>query len=164
MSPLTEIIPTGLTLGAMTKIYNHVATDRGVAPPVTKFADKVIALRRTSKILSDAGLMVRLVEDDRVWTLVPVEQPETVASAPTKEKKVTKTKTKPASSAPRGDDRVITVIATQNPKRPGTQAAATFAHYASGMTVGAFQAVVGNRKLATLSLAYDQEHGYISIK
>jgi hypothetical protein len=68
------------------------------------------------------------------------------------------------SRGPRGvaESAVITVLADTNPKREGSKAAATFALYATGMTVGEFCDLAG--KEATPNLVYDSKHGFISIE
>jgi hypothetical protein len=65
---------------------------------------------------------------------------------------------------PRGtvEAAVITVLRDVNPKRAGSQAAADFDNYRTGMTVGEFVDLVGKR--ATPNLVYDAAHGFIAIE
>lgn len=76
----------------------------------------------------------------------------------------------PASRGPRGvlETAVITLVATENPKRAGSKAHAKFALYESGMTVAEFiDAVDANPEIkggATSTLVYDAAHGYITIE
>ena len=69
----------------------------------------------------------------------------------------------PRSRGPRGTDEgaVITLVATANPKRPGSKAFTAFSNYVNGMTIKAFADLVG--KEATGHLVYDAKHGFITI-
>ena len=62
-------------------------------------------------------------------------------------------------TAPAPDGRVITLLATANPKRPGSAAHRRFALYRTGMTVAAFVAAGGQR----IDVAYDAGHGFIRL-
>lgn len=70
-------------------------------------------------------------------------------------------KKQPARRAqPTEDARVITVLAKENPKRPGSKAHARFALYRTGMTVGEWLEAGGTMSC----LAYDLEHEFIEVK
>lgn len=66
----------------------------------------------------------------------------------------------------------ITVLASVNPKRPGSKAHAAFALYTTGMTVGEFcdkvDALVvdgaSQKGMGTPHLVYDTKHGFVSIE
>jgi hypothetical protein len=54
---------------------------------------------------------------------------------------------------------VITLLAKENPKRPGSEARDRFALYKSGMTVAQFQAKGGK----AVDIAWDLKHGFIKV-
>lgn len=62
--------------------------------------------------------------------------------------------------SPISDAAVITVIASENPKRAGSAAHGRFAQYRTGMTV----AEATKAGLLHEDLRYDRDHGHISIK
>lgn len=71
-----------------------------------------------------------------------------------------------------GDTDVITLVADKNPRREGTKAAGRFAHYKSGMTVGAFVkacAEIGGRldkklaRRARRAVMKDAAKGHITV-
>lgn len=57
------------------------------------------------------------------------------------------------------DDRVIRLLVTTNPKRPGTSSHDRFARYRDGMTVAQFVAAGGT----TGDLTWDQTHSFIRL-
>lgn len=56
----------------------------------------------------------------------------------------------------------ITLLAAQNPKRPGSKAFAVFSKYVDGMTVQQFIDAAGDA--ATPNIVYDAAHGFISVE
>ena len=58
-----------------------------------------------------------------------------------------------------GDDHVITLLVTDNPRKPGTGAAIRFALYRTGMTVAEYVAAGGQRS----NIATDVGRGSISV-
>lgn len=65
------------------------------------------------------------------------------------------------------DDAKITVIASANPKRPGTKAHTKWGFYSKAKTVGAFVAAMTAakfpRRRAMSALRWDSGHGFIKI-
>lgn len=87
------------------------------------------------------------------------------AQAPKKEAKVPLAKMRGPRGVP--ETAKIHKISTDNPKRAGSKAAAAFACYKEGMTVGAFCDAVnaaGQDGMGTPNLVYDTKHGFISIE
>jgi len=84
--------------------------------------------------------------------------------AVTPETAATEVKEVPRSRGPRGteESNKISLIAKENPKRPGSKAFAVFSNYVDGMTIKEFADAVG--KEATPNLVYDAKHGFISIE
>lgn len=66
----------------------------------------------------------------------------------------------PIKAAKIGLDAKITILASENPKRAGSSAAAIFDLYKNGMTVEKFLAAGGTRA----ALNYDVAHEYISVE
>lgn len=58
------------------------------------------------------------------------------------------------------DDAIIRVLVKDNPKRPGSRAAADFARYRDGMTVKEFLQAGGSRA----GLKWDSAHGFIRVE
>ena len=56
---------------------------------------------------------------------------------------------------------VITLLVSNNPKRRGS--ATRFAKYVTGMTVEAYIAAVGSKGLALADIAWDINHGFITV-
>jgi hypothetical protein len=70
-------------------------------------------------------------------------------------------KTKRTKKAKEVDNRVITVLAEKNPKRPGSKAHKAFSQYKDGMTVSEYQ------KLGPYPagyIKYDVKHTYIKVQ
>ena len=110
---------------------------------ITKFSDHTTAVRRTQLVLEKAGLDFSK-HDGRI----------TVGEA----------------SAPlRGDRRVITVLAKENPKRAGTVANTRFALYKNGMVVEDFVALcakkIGDDRAKSMrDLNWNMGMGYIKVE
>lgn len=137
-----------LTLTQLATIYNNVAEN-----PIKKFADRATAEKRTTTALAAAGRI--LVEDGQGgWKIaeVGVKAATRVGSG------------RHSEAFPEGY--AITVLAATNPKKAGTAAAARFALYKTGMTVGEYRAAV---KAAfpgfdcLRDLRFDTERGYVSV-
>lgn len=61
-------------------------------------------------------------------------------------------------------DAKITLLAAQNPKRPGSKAHGVFSKYVDGMTIQQFLDANGGDDYATPNLVYDAAHGFIAIE
>lgn len=72
-----------------------------------------------------------------------------------------------APATPAAATRTITLVATSNPKKPGSASAARFALYKQGMSVAAYQAAVKAAgqpmRLAAADLLWDVRHGFIKL-
>lgn len=99
---------------------------------------------------------------------VAIDEPVTVRPADpgptftTEEPTVTetpKTATKPGRRRNFADTATISILASENPKRAGSQAHTRFALYRSGMTVAEFVKVGGK----PVDLAWDVKHGFIAV-
>lgn len=128
-----------LTNAQLAEIYN-AAADR----PVSKFSDHTTAVRRTLNLLDQLG-----------WDFVTDEDGKIVAG--------------PKGEKVHGDrdERVITVLSEVNPKQKGSTAHKMFELYRTGMTVGEYAEGVkklgATRRRVSRSIAWDVEHGYISV-
>lgn len=71
--------------------------------------------------------------------------------------------------APRGrasaisGDQIITVLAPENPKRPGSSAHAHFAKYRSGQTVDEYAAAIRSFRQAIRNIRWDTSKGFIRL-
>lgn len=111
------------TLTQLATIYNNVAEH-----PIKKFADRATAEKRTLAALAAAGK--QLVDDGQGgWKIAEIK----AAAAKSEPGRV-------SVAFPEGF--VITVNVKDNPKKAGTAAAARFALYKTGMTVGEYRAAV----------------------
>lgn len=82
--------------------------------------------------------------------------------AATSAKPVASTSTPPAAA------KVITLVATANPKKPNSASHARFALYTSGQSVAAYveacKALPGQKaRNATADIAWDSKRGYITV-
>jgi hypothetical protein len=77
-----------------------------------------------------------------------------------KQPRTPKPKTPRAPRPELRDDRVVRLIATDNPKRPGSASHARFALYRDGMSVQEFCRLGGTRA----DVKWDAERGYISVE
>lgn len=122
----------------LASIYNQIP-----GCSVRKFADKVTAMRRVLLALEKAEMDFRVAEDGSVIAQRIAEIRE-------------------------GDDRTITLLATENPKRVGTPSHERFGIYQPTMTVGEYVRIAREqhrwpRKRALRDLTWDEARGYISV-
>lgn len=162
--------------------YNELA-----AVSVKRFSDVAAAVRRTSDLLKEKGwVLVQLTDGEQV----PEEairlgtqrgdQPTTYlvpAAVLAPKKPAPKKPTSAPTTTARGpkpevsEAAVITVLVDKNPKRAGSRAAARFALYRPGMTVGIYLTKAHDleqgleaRHWYRADIRWDLAHGHISVK
>jgi len=131
-------------------LYNEFADS-----PVKRFASKTKAVERTTALLNDSGMVVRMEGDELI--VEPATNPETPTPAPKK-------RGRPSEFS---DDLQIDICAEGNPKRKGTASYKRFALYRAGMTVGEYREAAEKafpgkgRSRANADLFWDIKKGFI---
>lgn len=111
---------------------------------------------------TDPGEVLSLIVEDRDRYNEGLEKERPMTDAETKTKEPKAPKYDPKARITMGADKDGKKYGTKNnPKRAGSKAHATFAHYGNGTTVGKFSDAVGPG--AAAALKYDVDHGFITI-
>lgn len=146
VSSIEELEALNLSIKNLAEVYNELAKQ-----PVSKFADKKVALKRAFEILPEyVEPAPEPKAEEQIFVHEHLIKLGLIKKAP-KAAHTTRGKYNP------GD--VITILSPKNPKRPETQAFATFSKYQDGMTVE--QALSAGIPRADLS--WDNCHGFIRI-
>jgi hypothetical protein len=95
---------------------------------------------------------------------VPESKPEPKKAAPAPEPKKPAAKKERTGREVISGDLKITVLAKENPRRPGTMAHKTFSLYRTGMTVGEWREACRARDCDEGYLHYDIAKGRIAVK
>lgn len=160
--PIPQVRANELTLGQLTQVHSLLAPASsfrgGNRKQVTKAVFAAVAGRWPGAYLGEDGIIflpVGVEFDHEALTFsepTPKEKPAVEAAA-------TETAKPARAHTASGENREITVLAAENPKRVGSKAHARFALYRTGMTVAEFFAAGGTAS----DLTWDVKHAYISV-
>ena len=115
--------------------------------------------RILERVLPPAG-PVRYAEHFREQGIAMFEEVQKLGLEGIMAKKAETQEVAPKAGSKATDNRKITVIAKENPKRPNTKCHARFALYKTGDTVAQFLAKGGQR----VDVRWDVDHGFIELK
>lgn len=110
--------------------------------------------------LDQADVVMSMARDPSALGVVCLEKivGRPITRAPAKKQRTGPRKKRTVK--PLRDDRIITVVAEENPKKAGTKSHDRFALYHTGMSVSEFVAAGGTRA----DVKWDAERGYIEVK
>lgn len=129
-----------LSTTQLVEVYCAVSERR-----VSRFSDKLTAVKRTAAALEAAGKTITLKDSEPGWVLSSQDETPEV-----------------------GDGRRIYLLTERSPKQPGSKSEVRFLLYRSGMTVGEYVAACAKagykRRIAIRDIGWDTLHGFIEVR